>query len=143
MRAVLERPDTEKPAAPPRLPRPAPALSDHVLAAAAAAVRGALKRTARAQQTLTWAELTEQLGTALPPMSEEDRRRLIVRVDEAAHPNEPLLSSVLAAADPQMAEAYRMSANTYGGQLPEDERELLREVISADVQQTHAYWRHR
>ncbi|TGB03228.1 hypothetical protein [Streptomyces sp. MZ04] len=137
----------EQPADRPARPRPAPrqhqALSDEALASAAAAVRGALKRTARTQQTITWAELKEQLGSALPRISEEERRQLVVRVDETSERDEPLLSSILAAGDPQLAEAYRLSANLLGGQLPAGDRELLRDVIDADVRQTHAYWRHR
>ncbi|MGA5291596.1 hypothetical protein [Streptomyces pseudogriseolus] len=126
-----------------RPPRPAAGLSDETLAAAAAAVRGALMRVARAQQTLTWAALKEQLGTALPDMTDQERQRLIALVDAASERDEPLLSSVLAAADPQLAEAYRLSANLLGGHLPADDREVLRDVIDADVRQTHAYWRPR
>ncbi|MFI1568156.1 hypothetical protein ACH4ZX_34920 [Streptomyces sp. NPDC020490] len=47
------------------------------------------------------------------------------------------------AGDPQMAEAYRLSANLLCGHLPADDREVLRDVIDADVRQTHAYWRPR
>jgi hypothetical protein len=106
-------------------------------------VRGALKRAARAQQTATWADLKEQLGSALPHMSEDDRCRLVARMDAGCARDEPLLSSILAAGDPQLTEAYRLSANTLGGHLPANDRELLRDVIDADVRQTHAYWRHR
>lgn len=104
-------------------------------------MRGAPKRVARAQQTLTWAALKGQLGTALPDMTDRERQRLIALVDAASERDELLLSSVLAAADPQLAEAYRLSVNRLGGHLPADDRELLREVIDADVRQTHAYWR--
>ncbi|MGW8688021.1 hypothetical protein ACWGNN_44840 [Streptomyces sp. NPDC055817] len=144
VRAVMKELGTEQSAPPPRsAPRLSPTLSAESLASAAAAVRGALKRTARAQQTVTWAELQAQLGSALSYMSEADRRSLIARVDEASERDEPLLSSVLAAGDPQLAEAYRLSANSCGGQLPPDDRELLWDVIDADVRKTHAYWRHR
>ncbi|MFJ8113058.1 hypothetical protein [Streptomyces sp. NPDC096132] len=125
------------------VPRPAAGLSDETLAAAAAAVRGALMRVARAQQTLTWAALKGQLGAALPDMTDQERQRLIALVDAASQRDEPLLSSVLAAADPQLAEAYRLSANLLGGHLPADDREVLRDVIDADVRHTHVYWRPR
>ncbi|MFJ2627646.1 hypothetical protein ACIO6T_30670 [Streptomyces sp. NPDC087532] len=143
VRALTKEHATDKPPPPQSAPRSPQALSSEALASAAAAVRGALKRTARAQQTVTWADLKGQLGAALPRMSEVERRQLIVLVDEASERDEPLLSSVLAAGDPQLAEAYRLSANLLGGQLPADERELLRDVIDADVRQTHAYWSHR
>ncbi|MET7543802.1 hypothetical protein [Streptomyces sp. NPDC005507] len=68
---------------------------------------------------------------------------MIVLADAAAKPDEPLLSSVLAAQDPQLAEAYRLSATSQGLHVPEQDRELLRDVIEADVRQTHDYWRHR
>ncbi|MFE5689667.1 hypothetical protein [Streptomyces sp. NPDC056512] len=119
------------------------ALSEMALASAAAAVRGVLKRTARRQGTVTWDQLREQLGSALPRMSEADRRQVIVLVDAVAKADEPLLSCVLAARDPQLAEAYRLSATSQGLQVPEQDRELLRDVIEADVRQTHDYWRHR
>ncbi len=132
-------------AAPARSTAPsAPALPDETLASAASAVRGALKRAARAQQTVTWAALKAQLGSALPHMSDTERQRLVALVDAASSQrDEPLLSSVLAAGDPQLAEAYRLSANLLGGRLPADDREVLWDVIDADVRQTHAYWRHR
>ncbi|MDI1456479.1 hypothetical protein ACWDU8_05790 [Streptomyces sp. NPDC003388] len=64
-------------------------------------------------------------------------------MDAASQRDEPLLSSVLTAGDPQLAEGYRLSANLHGGDLPADDRELLRDVIDADVRQTHACWRPR
>lgn len=143
IRALREKYAADETAPSRHAPRPAAGLSDEALAAAAAAVRGALKRAARAQQTLTWAALKAQLGTALPDMIDQERQRLIALVDTASQRDEPLLSSVLAAADPQLAEAYRLSANLLGGHLPADDRELLRDVIDADVRQTHAYWRPR
>ncbi|WP_051853523.1 hypothetical protein [Streptomyces aureocirculatus] len=133
--------EADAPDRPRTAPRSPQALNDNAIAAAARAVRGALKRTARAQQTITWSQLQEQLGTALPRMSEADRERLIMRVDATSKRDEPLLSSVLAAGDPLLAEAYRLSVNRLGGQLPPDDRELLREVIEADTDEAHAYWR--
>ncbi|WP_186780201.1 hypothetical protein [Streptomyces salinarius] len=143
IRALRRKYAVERTAPSRHVPRPAAGLSDETLTAAAAAVRGALKRVARAQQTLTWAALKGQLGTALPDMTGQERQRLIALVDAASQRDEPLLSSILAAADPQLAEAYRLSANLLGGHLPADDREILREVIDADVHQTHAYWRPR
>ncbi|MFI0242090.1 hypothetical protein [Streptomyces sp. NPDC016845] len=116
------------------------ALPESVLRSAAAAVRGALKRTARQQGTVTWDKLCDQLGSALPRMSQADRQRVLIQVDAAAAPDEPLLSSVLAAGDPAMVEAYRLSANAQGLELPSDDRELLRDVIDADLRQAHEYW---
>ncbi|MEU5090583.1 hypothetical protein [Streptomyces sp. NPDC021356] len=113
------------------------------LATAPAAVRAVLKRAARAQQTLTWAALKGQLDTAWPDMTDQERQRLTALVDAATRPDEPLLSSILAAGDPQLAEAYRLPANLLGGCLPADDREVLREVIDADVRHTHAYRRRR
>ncbi|MFJ9089774.1 hypothetical protein ACIRL3_45895 [Streptomyces sp. NPDC102384] len=152
---VREQPGKERPAqgqarareSRPREPRPTQrqpeALSQTVLASAAAAVRGALKRTARGQGTVTWAHLRKQLGSALPQMSELDRQRVILLVDAAAKPDEPLLSCVLAAREPQLAEAYRQSANAQGLHLPAEDRELLRDIIDADLRRTHDYWRTR
>ncbi|MET8816467.1 hypothetical protein ABZW47_31260 [Streptomyces sp. NPDC004549] len=124
----------------PRVPRPAAALSDEALTAAAAAVRDALRQAARARQTRTWAALKAQLGAVLPDVTDRERERLVALVDAASERDEPLLSSILAAGDPHLAEAYRLSVNLLGGHLPEDDREVLRDVIDADVCQTHAYW---
>ncbi|MEU5958243.1 hypothetical protein [Streptomyces sp. NPDC047525] len=143
VRAMLKDDVAAQPATSRSAPPPTLSLSAEALASAAAAVRGALKRTARAQQMVTWTDLKDQLGSALPRMSEEDRRELIARVDEVAQRDEPLLSSILAAGDPQLAEAYRLSLINQGGHLPPEDREALRDVIDADVRQTHAYWRHR
>jgi hypothetical protein len=143
IRALREKYAVDETALSRHVPRPAAGLSDETLAAAAAAVRGALMRVARAQQTLTWTALKGQLGTALPDMTDQERQRLIALVDAASQRDEPLLCSVLAAADPQLAEAYRLSTNLLGGHLPADDREVLRDVIDADVRQTHAYWRPR
>ncbi|MDC2960372.1 hypothetical protein PO587_38700 [Streptomyces gilvifuscus] len=143
IRALREKYAVDETAPPGYVPRPAAGLPDETLAAAAAKVRSALIRVARAQQTLTWAALKGQLGTALPDMTDQERQHLIALVDAASERDEPLLSSVLAAADPQLAEAYRLSANLLGGHLPPDDRELLRDVIDADAHQTHAYWRPR
>ncbi|MFJ5064604.1 hypothetical protein ACIP96_34940 [Streptomyces nigra] len=134
IRALREKYAVDETAPSRHVPRPAAGLSDETLATAAAAVRGALQRAARAQQTLTWAALKAQLGPALPDTTDQERQRLIALVDAASQRDEPLLSSVLAAGGPQLAEAYR---------LPADDRELLRDVIDADVRQTHAFWRPR
>lgn len=143
IRALREKYAVEETAPSRHVPRPAAGVSDETLATAAAAVRGALVRVARAQQTLTWAALKGQLGSVLPNVTDQERQRLIALVDAASERDEPLLSSVLAAADPQLAEAYRLSANLLSGHLPADDREVLRDVIDADVRQTHAYWRRR
>lgn len=143
IRALRETYAVDKAASSRHVPRPAAGLSDETLAAAAAAVRGVLKRVARAQQTLTWASLKAQLGSALPEMTDPERQRLIALVDAASQQDEPLLSSVLAAGDPQLAKAYRLSAISSVGDLPADDREVLRDVIDADVRQTHTYWRPR
>ncbi|MDI1459041.1 hypothetical protein NHG22_35320, partial [Streptomyces sp. ATE26] len=143
IRALREKYAVDEAAPTGHVPRAGAGLSDETLATAAAAVRGALQWVARAQQTLTWAALTAQLGAALPDMTYQERERLIALVDAASQGDEPLLSSVLAAGDPQLAEAYRLSANLHGGDLPADDRELLRDVIDADVRQTHTYWRPR
>ncbi len=143
IRALRETYAVDKAASSRHVPRPAAGLPDETLAAAAAAVRDALKRVAQAQQTLTCAALKAQLGSALPDMTDPEPQRLITLVDAASQRDEPLLSSVLAAGDPQLAEAYWLSANLLGGDLPADDREVLRDVIDADVRQTHAYWRPR
>lgn len=112
-----------------------------VLESAAAAVRGALKKTAREQTTTSWARLEQQLGSALPPMTLADRIQVLTLVDQATPANLALLSSLIAAGDPDMAASYRKIAGALGMDLPTDDNDL-RDVLEADVQQVHLHWRH-
>ncbi|WP_406369694.1 hypothetical protein OG788_07780 [Streptomyces sp. NBC_00647] len=125
--------------------RPNPArreLPPDVLQAAAAAVRGALKKTARKQQTTTWAHLEQQLGTALPRMTLADRVQVLTLVDQSTPSDQALLSSLVAAGDPDLTTSYRQIAGTLGLDIPPNDDDL-RDIVEADVQQVHHHWRHR
>ncbi|AJC62069.1 hypothetical protein GZL_p00139 (plasmid) [Streptomyces sp. 769] len=130
---------------PKNLPRQRPArreLPSHVLESAAAAVRGALKKAARAQTTTSWARLEQQLGSALPRMTRAERVQVLTLVDQATPADQALLSCLVAAGDPGMTSSYREIARALGLESPEDPS-ALSDVINADVQHTHHYWHHR
>ncbi|MEU5632153.1 hypothetical protein ACH47C_23585 [Streptomyces rishiriensis] len=113
-----------------------------VLESAAAAVRGALKKAAREQTTTSWGRLKQQLGPALPHMTLADRVQVLTLVDQATPADQALLSSLVAAGDPDMTTSYRKAAAALGLDLPAGDDDL-RDVLDADVQQVHQYWRHR
>jgi hypothetical protein len=130
---------------PPRQGRPNPARQDlapEVLKAAAAAVRGALKRSAREQQTTSWARLEQQLGSALLRMTLADRVQVLTLVDQSTPADQALLSSLVASGDPDMTTSYRKIASALGLDMPAGDGDL-RDVVEADVQQVHSHWRHR
>jgi hypothetical protein len=112
------------------------------LRSAASAVRGALKKTARAQTTTNWATLRRQLGSALPSMTSAERITVLILVDQQTPKDQPLLSSLIAAGDPGMAASYREVAASLGLDVPTGDNEL-RDVLEADVQQVHRHWLHQ
>ncbi|MGW1496391.1 hypothetical protein [Streptomyces sp. NPDC002402] len=117
-------------------------LGPHVLDSAAAAVRGALKKAAREQTTTSWARLEQQLGSALPHMTLADRVQVLILVDQATPNDQALLSSLVAAGDPDMTTSYRKVADALGLGMPADDDDL-RDVLEADVRQVHHDWRHQ
>ncbi|MFI6339896.1 hypothetical protein [Streptomyces sp. NPDC050535] len=129
---------------PSRKDRPNPArreLAPDVLQAAAAAVREALKKSAREQRTTTWAGLEQQLGTALPRTTLADRMQVLTLVDQSTPADQALLSSLVAAGDPDMTTSYRKIASALGLDMPSSNDDL-RDVLEADVQQVHRHWSH-
>jgi hypothetical protein len=128
----------------PKQARPNPVrreLAPDVLQAAAAAVRGALKKSARQQQTTTWARLEQQLGSALPRMTLADRIQVLILVDQSTPADQALLSSLVASGDPDMTASYRNVASALGLDVPAGDDDL-RDILEADVQQVHHHWRH-
>lgn len=117
-------------------------LPPHVLESAAAAVRGALKKAAREQTTTSWVRLEQQLGSALPHMTLADRIQVLTLVDQATPADQALLSSLVAAGDPDMTTSYRKVAGALGLDIPADD-DQLRDVLEADIQQVHHHWRHQ
>ncbi|MGW1171997.1 hypothetical protein [Streptomyces sp. NPDC002550] len=109
---------------------------------AAAAVRGALKKAAREQTTTSWVRLEQQLGSALPHTTLADRVQVLTLVDQATPADQALLSSLVAAGDPDMTTSYRKVASALSLDLPADD-DALRDVLEADVQQVHHHRRHQ
>lgn len=124
-------------------PEPPVATLPTHLVPTAAAVRGALKKTARERTPTSWSRLEQQLGSALPPLSNDERVQILVHIDQTAADNEPLLSSLIAAGDPHFAsQYYRRVLAALGLDAPEDDQDL-REVVNADAEQVFADWRSR
>ncbi|MFD5098103.1 hypothetical protein [Streptomyces albidochromogenes] len=108
----------------------------------AAAVRGALKKTARERRTCSWAQLRSQLGSALPRLQSGDQAEILYQVDRDTPSHEPLLSTVLAVSDPGVLPAFRQAAARLGLELPDDADDL-QDVLAADVGALYDLWRRR
>lgn len=112
------------------------------LDSAAAAVRGALKKAAREGETTSWSRLRTQLGSALPRMAPAERLDVLIRADQATPADQPLLSALAAAGDPDIASRYRSVAAAHGRETPIDDNEL-RAVVTSEVRRLHEQWRYR
>ncbi|MFD8670518.1 hypothetical protein ACFV1U_34705 [Streptomyces microflavus] len=107
----------------------------------ASAVRGALKKAARERTSTSWSRLEQQLGSALPLLSVEERVQVLVHIDQSAAGDEPLLSSLIAAGDAHFAcQYYRRVLAALGLDAPDDDEDL-REVVDADAEQVFTGWR--
>jgi hypothetical protein len=109
------------------------------LDSAAAAVRGALKRTARDRGTTSWSRLSQQLGSAMPRMTPAERLEVLIRADQATPADQPLLAALVAAGDLVMASRYRSVAAAHGRDIPTDEPGL-RSAIASEVRRLHELW---
>ncbi|MER6739204.1 hypothetical protein, partial [Streptomyces puniciscabiei] len=99
----------------------------------AAAVRGALKKTARERSTTSWSRLRRQLGRALPLLHPDDQVDVLARVDADTPVGEPLLTALIAVSDTRSLEPYQRLARSLGRDVPEDasaaRAEWQREVL--------------
>ncbi len=113
------------------------------LVPAVAAVRGALKKAARERTVTSWDRLEQQLGSALPSLTSNERVQVLVQVDRPTAEDEPLLSSLLAAGDPHFAyQYYRHVLGALGLDAPDDDEDL-KGVVEADAEQVFTDWRFR
>ncbi|MFI9019181.1 hypothetical protein ACIGZI_34670 [Streptomyces griseus] len=120
-----------------------PGLSPQVLSRTAVAIRGALKKAARGQRTTSWEQLKDQLGSALPHMTPAERTKVLTLVDQSsAATNQPLLSVLVAASSPALAQSYQQVVLNLGMAVPDD-GEGLADVIEADTDHLHRFWKHR
>ncbi|MFJ4192240.1 hypothetical protein [Kitasatospora sp. NPDC089509] len=84
-----------------------------------AAVRGALKKSARERSTTAWQQLGRQLGSALPDLHPDDQLEVLLQVESATPADEPLLSSLLAAGTGAQPAFYRNLAGRLRRALPD------------------------
>lgn len=119
-----------------------PQLPPEILTRTADAVRRVLERRAREQATTTWADLRQRLGAVLPHMGIADRVEVLVLVDRKTPADRAPLSSLVAIGDPIMTPYYRKVLTALGLVAPTDDDDL-RDVLEADVEQVHSYWRHQ
>ncbi|MEU5138041.1 hypothetical protein [Streptomyces californicus] len=140
----VEEPDmANAPASCAQVPELEPAALPPLLEPTAAAVRGALRKAARERTTTSWSRLEQQLGSALPPLSNQERVQVLVHIDRSAADDEPLLSSLIAAGDPHFTyQHYRRVLAALGLDAPGDDEDL-REVVEADAEQVFTDWRSR
>ncbi|WP_330242608.1 hypothetical protein [Streptomyces sp. NBC_00525] len=105
-----------------------------------AAVRGALKKAARERTPTSWSRLEQQLGSALPSLTGNERVQVLVQIDKSTDADAPLLSSLLAAGDPHFAyQYYRCVLTALGLDAPTDDD--LQDVVEADAEQVFTDWR--
>ncbi|MBX4173529.1 hypothetical protein [Streptomyces geysiriensis] len=144
---ALEEPDTTEKTSPAAQPlRDAitgPVRLPDRLVPAVAAVRGALKKAARTRTATSWNRLEQQLGSALPTLTSNERVQVLVQVDRSTAGDEPLLSSLLAAGDPHFAYQYYRHVLTALGLDAPDNDEDLRDVVEADAEQVFTDWHFR
>ncbi|MCF2131019.1 hypothetical protein L1I79_32035 [Strepomyces sp. STD 3.1] len=143
--APVEEPGTAEKTSPATQPDAItePARLPDRLVPAVAAVRGALKKAARDRTATSWNRLEHQLGSALPPLTSDERVQVLAQVDRSTAGDEPLLSSVLAAGDPHFAyQHYRHVLTALGLDAPDDDEDL-RDVVEADAEQVFTDWRLR
>ncbi|MFC8949386.1 hypothetical protein [Streptomyces rochei] len=144
---ALEEPDTTEKTSPAVQPlRDAitgPVRLPDRLVPAVAAVRGALKKAARTRTATSWNRLEQQLGSALPTLTSNERVQVLVQVDRSTAGDEPLLSSLLAAGDPHFAYQYYRHVLTALGLDAPDNDEDLRDVVEADAEQVFTDWHFR
>ncbi|MFH9296730.1 hypothetical protein [Streptomyces sp. NPDC017520] len=114
--------------------------ADKAAAPVALAVRGALRKAAREGRTTTWRQLEQQLGpAALPRMGIADQVRVLILVDEATASDQALLASLVVVDDAPLRAHYQEIAAAQGLEAPQDKDEL-RDVLDADVQQVFSEW---
>lgn len=97
---------------------------------------------AKPYETTSWYRLRTQLGSALPRMTPAERLEILIRVDQSTPADQPLLSALTAAGDPEIASRFRNVAAAHGRDIPIDDNEL-RTAISSEVRRLHELWRYQ
>ncbi|MGW1364945.1 zinc finger domain-containing protein [Streptomyces chartreusis] len=96
-------------------------LSEAKITEVAAAVRGALKKAARERTTTSWSRLRRQLGSAVPHhLHPDDQVAVLTQADADTPADEPLLTALIAANDPNSASVFQQVASQLGRTVPED-----------------------
>jgi hypothetical protein len=75
-------------------------------------------------------------------MTPAERLEVLIRVDQSTPTDQPLLSALTAAGDPEIASRFRSVAAAHGRDIPLDDNEL-RTAISSEVRRLHELWRYQ
>ncbi|KQX27290.1 MULTISPECIES: hypothetical protein [Streptomyces] len=76
-------------------------------------------------------------------MTAAERTRALTLVDEdSAAADQSLLSVLVAASNPVMARTYQQVVLSFGPAAPEED-DVLFDVIEADTEHVHRFWKHR
>lgn len=99
----------------------------------APAVRGALKKAAREARTTTWPELQRKTGMRqLGQLNHKDKLEVLVLVETDTAPEEPLWSTLLAAADDSASlRLYRDISQLLHRPLPPGDADLVKQIAAA------------
>lgn len=91
----------------------------------AGAVKAILIKAAARGETLTWAQIYEQLPAGIPTMARADQIPVLVRVDTGRNPREGLLCALVTGADHDMHPAYPRVLAALGRAEPSGRLEAL------------------
>ncbi|MFE9813337.1 hypothetical protein [Streptomyces sp. NPDC005548] len=72
-------------------------------------------------------------------MTLADRVQVLTLVDQSTPADQALLSSLVAAGDPDMTTSYRQVAAALGLDMPASDDDL-RDIVEADAHQVHRHW---
>ncbi|MFJ2806020.1 hypothetical protein [Kitasatospora sp. NPDC087271] len=113
------------------------------MAGVANAVRGALRKTAREQKTISWNALHERTGhKLLPALSQAQKIQVLALVDQLTAAGEPLLSVLLTDAHSESLQLHRAVAQRLERTLPGDDLALA-DHLEAAIAELHRLWQHR
>ncbi|MDQ0305963.1 hypothetical protein J2S46_000519 [Kitasatospora herbaricolor] len=113
------------------------------MAGVANTVRGALRKTAREQRTISWSALHERTGhKLLPALSQAQKIQVLALVDQLTAAGEPLLSVLLTDGHSESLQLHRAVAQRLERTLPSDDLALADHLEGA-IAELHRLWQHR
>jgi hypothetical protein len=120
----------------------APRLGKNKLNELVIVVRSLLQDSARAQATITWSAIRNRLTVEVPHLHPDDQGQVLVLVDAATSPDEPLLSALVTTNQGDIHPLYRHVAFSLEREVPVQQDEL-HSRWQMDVLRLYSIWKHR